>query len=99
MRSSTDNIQQQQQHVHDDDDDENDTIHEDDDDARRRRVHLYLRLRPISKLEASKRSKDCIELHDDPKILTVDSPLQGSFNFTFDMVGLGSRGDRLVNDE
>ena len=79
MRSSTDDSiqQQQQQHQVVDDDDENDDT---------RRVHVYLRLRPINKLEESKRSKDCIELHDDPKILTVDSPLQGSFNFTFDMV-------------
>jgi hypothetical protein len=49
-------------------------------------VKVYLRLRPINKLESSKRSKDCIELHDNPKIVTVDSPLQGLFDFTFDMV-------------
>jgi hypothetical protein len=50
------------------------------------RVKVYLRLRPMDKLETSKRSKDCIELHDNPKIITVDSPLLGSFDFTFDQV-------------
>ncbi len=56
---------------------------EDVDDSR---VRVYLRLRPMNKLEESKRSKDCIEMHDNPKTLTVDSPLQGTFDFTFDMV-------------
>jgi hypothetical protein len=51
------------------------------------RVKVYLRLRPMDKLEISKRSKDCIELHDNPKLITVDSPLMGTFDFTFDMVG------------
>lgn len=54
-----------------------------DDDSR---VHVCLRLRPMNKLEESKRSKDCIEMHDNPKLVTVDSPLQGTFDFTFDMV-------------
>jgi hypothetical protein len=77
-------IHEAQQQQDDDDDDENEVAFVDDDDSRR--VHVYLRLRPINKLEESKRSKDCIELHDNPKIVTVDSPLQGSFDFTFDMV-------------
>jgi hypothetical protein len=51
-------------------------------------VRAFLRLRPMNKLEENKRSKDCIELHDDPTRLTVDSPLQGTFDFTFDMVCL-----------
>ena len=50
-------------------------------------VKVYLRLRPMDKLETSKRSKDCIELNDNPKLITVDSPLMGSFDFTFDQVG------------
>ena len=50
-------------------------------------VKVYLRLRPMDKLETSKRSKDCIELHTNPQIVTVDSPLQGVYDFTFDMVG------------
>jgi hypothetical protein len=49
-------------------------------------INVYLRFRPMNKLEASKRSKDCIELHDNPEIVTVDSPLQGLYDFTFDMV-------------
>lgn len=55
-----------------------------DDDSR---IRVYLRLRPMNKLEESKRSKDCVEMHDNPKTLTVDSPLQGTFDFSFDMVG------------
>lgn len=51
------------------------------------RVKVYLRLRPMDKLETSKRSKDCIELHDNPKLITVDSPLLGTFEYTFDQVG------------
>lgn len=50
------------------------------------KVKVYLRLRPMDKLETSKRSKDCIELHDNPQLITVDSPLLGTFDFTFDMV-------------
>lgn len=50
-------------------------------------VKVYLRFRPMDKLETSKRSKDCIELHTNPQIVTVDSPLQGVYDFTFDMVG------------
>ena len=49
-------------------------------------VKVFLRLRPMDKLETSKRSKDCIELHDNPKIITVDSPLLGVYDFTFDQV-------------
>eukprot|EP00535_Pseudo-nitzschia_heimii_P003674 CAMPEP_0197193904 /NCGR_PEP_ID=MMETSP1423-20130617/28227_1 /TAXON_ID=476441 /ORGANISM="Pseudo-nitzschia heimii, Strain UNC1101" /LENGTH=901 /DNA_ID=CAMNT_0042647231 /DNA_START=144 /DNA_END=2849 /DNA_ORIENTATION=+ len=33
-----------------------------------------------------KRGKDCIELHDDPKIVTVDSPRLGEHRFSFDQV-------------
>jgi len=40
----------------------------------------------MDKLETSKRSKDCIQLHDNPKIVTVDSPLLGVSDFTFDQV-------------
>jgi len=50
------------------------------------KVKVYLRLRPMDKLETSKRSKDCIELHENPKLITVDSPLLGTFDFTFDQV-------------
>ena len=52
------------------------------------KVKVIIRLRPMNKLETSRRSKDCIELHDNPKILTVDAPLQGMYDFTCDMVRL-----------
>jgi hypothetical protein len=50
-------------------------------------VKVYVRLRPMDKLEMSRRSKDCIELDDvNPKIVTVDSPHHGVRDFSFDMV-------------
>jgi len=49
-------------------------------------IKVYLRLRPKNKLETMKRGKDCIELHEDPKIVTVDSPRLGEHKFTFDQV-------------
>lgn len=49
-------------------------------------VKVFLRLRPMDKLETSKRSKDCIELHENPKLITVESPVLGSFDSTFDQV-------------
>ena len=55
-------------------------------------VKVYLRLRPMDKLETSKRSKDCIDLHENPKLITVDSPLLGTFDFTFDLVSRDPSG-------
>ena len=55
---------------------------------RQQHVKVYLRLRPMDKLETAKRSKDCIELHENPKLITVDSPLMGTFDFSFDQVSL-----------
>eukprot|EP00934_Nitzschia_sp_Nitz4_P000557 Nitzschia sp. Nitz4//NODE_389_length_21930_cov_67.393920//595//5144//NITZ4_additional_000048-RA//-1//CDS//3329531868//557//frame0 len=49
-------------------------------------VQVYLRLRPMNKLEESRRSKDCVELQEDPTKVTVDAPLQGLFDYTFDAV-------------
>ena len=49
-------------------------------------VKVFLRFRPMDKLETSKRSKDCIELHDNPKLVTIDSPLLGISEYTFDQV-------------
>lgn len=49
------------------------------------RVQVYLRLRPMNKFETSRRSKNCIEVHDD-WVITVDSPLEGEFDFTLDKV-------------
>lgn len=50
-------------------------------------VKVFLRLRPMDKLETSKRSKDCIELHENPRLITVESPILGAFDFNFDQVG------------
>ena len=49
-------------------------------------IKVYLRLRPKNRLETMKRGKDCIELHDDPRIVTVDSPRLGEHKFSFDQV-------------
>eukprot|EP00532_Pseudo-nitzschia_australis_P007565 CAMPEP_0168174264 /NCGR_PEP_ID=MMETSP0139_2-20121125/6394_1 /TAXON_ID=44445 /ORGANISM="Pseudo-nitzschia australis, Strain 10249 10 AB" /LENGTH=942 /DNA_ID=CAMNT_0008092369 /DNA_START=155 /DNA_END=2983 /DNA_ORIENTATION=- len=49
-------------------------------------IKVYLRLRPKNKLETMKRGKDCIQLHDDPKKITVDSPRLGEHKFSFDQV-------------
>lgn len=53
----------------------------------RENIKVYVRLRPINKQEKAKRSKDCIEFHDNcPGKITVESPLNGSFDFQFDGV-------------
>jgi hypothetical protein len=50
-------------------------------------VKVYCRLRPMNKLEVSKRSKNCVDLPDDePGCLVVDSPLEGEYDFFFDGV-------------
>jgi hypothetical protein len=50
------------------------------------RICVCLRLRPMNKLEASRRSKNCVEVHRSGTGLTIDSPLDGEFNFSFDRV-------------
>ncbi|KAG7358259.1 kinesin motor domain containing protein [Nitzschia inconspicua] len=49
-------------------------------------IRVYLRLRPKNKLEALKRSKDCVRLHENPNDITVESPLLGESTFSFDQV-------------
>jgi kinesin family protein 5 len=49
-------------------------------------IKVYLRLRPKNKLETMKRGKDCIELHDDPRMITCDSPKLGEIKFNFNHV-------------
>ena len=49
-------------------------------------MRVFLRLRPMNKLEQSRRSKNCVELHEDTTVLTVDSPLEGEYDFVFDHV-------------
>jgi hypothetical protein len=59
---------------------------EEEDQVFRDDMRVYLRLRPMNKLEQSRRSKNCIELHEDPTVITVDSPLEGEYDFTFNHV-------------
>ena len=49
-------------------------------------IKVVLRLRPKNKLETMKRSKDCIHLHENPENITVESPLLGEHEFSFDQV-------------
>lgn len=51
-------------------------------------MRVFLRLRPMNKLEQSRRSKNCIELHEDTTVITVDSPLEGEYDFVFDHVSI-----------
>lgn len=58
------------------------------------KMEVYLRIRPMNKLEKSKRSKNCVRYHtlesdkghDIVPRLTVDSPSDGEFDFSFDKV-------------
>eukprot|EP00978_Attheya_sp_CCMP212_P044848 scaffold324807_cov94-Attheya_sp.AAC.1 len=54
------------------------------------RICVCLRLRPMNKLEASRRSKNCVEVHRSGTGLTIDSPLDGEFNFSFDRVSFNT---------
>jgi hypothetical protein len=67
-------------------DDESDETEEEEEEEFREDMRVFLRLRPMNKLETSRRSKNCIDLSEDPSIITVDSPLEGEFDFTFDHV-------------
>ena len=50
-------------------------------------IKVCLRLRPMNKLETSRRSRNCITIHDDHKTVTVDSPVDGEKNdFSFQKV-------------
>ena len=70
----------------DDESDETDETEEEEEEEFREDMRVFLRLRPMNKLETSRRSKNCIDLSEDPSIVTVDSPLEGEFDFTFDHV-------------
>ncbi|KAL7510685.1 hypothetical protein ACHAXN_007551 [Cyclotella atomus] len=50
-------------------------------------IKVCLRLRPINSLEESRRSHDCITVDDqNGSVVTVASPLQGQFSFSYDKV-------------
>eukprot|EP00957_Ditylum_brightwellii_P040519 3066119-Ditylum_brightwellii.AAC.1 len=53
------------------------------DDAR---VNVFLRLRPMSKLETSRRSRSCVEVHEGSEKFTVNSHLDGEYDFCYDRV-------------
>lgn len=48
-------------------------------------TRAFLRLRPMSKLEMSRRSRNCFDIHDDNAKFTVDS-LSGENDFCYDKV-------------
>lgn len=48
-------------------------------------IRAFLRLRPMSKLEMSRRSRNCFDIHDDNAKFTVDS-LSGENDFCYDQV-------------
>lgn len=49
-------------------------------------VCVCLRLRPMTKLEKNRRSRKCIVLHEGGREFTVESPLDGEYDFCFDHV-------------
>uniref|UniRef100_A0A7S4J4X1 Kinesin motor domain-containing protein n=1 Tax=Odontella aurita TaxID=265563 RepID=A0A7S4J4X1_9STRA len=49
-------------------------------------IRVCLRLRPMSKLETSRRSRSCFEIHECSRNFTVDSHLDGEYDFCFDQV-------------
>ena len=65
------------------------------------KVNVFLRLRPMNKLELSRRSKNCIIVHPynfHKKKITVDSHLDGEHKFSFDEVFEEIDSDQLVYD-
>jgi len=50
------------------------------------KFRVCLRLRPTNKYERSRRSRNCVEVHEEQTSLTVNSPLEGEFDFSFDKV-------------
>jgi len=63
-------------------------------------IRVFLRLRPMNKLELSRRSRNCVEVYP-PGIygsteLTVDSPLEGEYDFNFDQVFEGDATQAAV---
>lgn len=58
------------------------------------KMQVYLRFRPMNKLEVSKRSRNCVYFQEDGGSndaksntkVTIDSPMEGEFDFSFDKV-------------
>jgi hypothetical protein len=53
-------------------------------------VRVGLRLRPLNKLEASRRSRCCINVKEGLTDFTVDSPLDGEYDFHYDKVTIAN---------
>jgi hypothetical protein len=51
-------------------------------------IKVFLRLRPMTKLETSRRSRSCIEIHKGHRDFTLDSPQDGEYDFQFDYVSV-----------
>jgi hypothetical protein len=49
-------------------------------------IRVGLRLRPLNKLETSRRSRCCIDIQEGSTDFTVDSPLDGEYDFHYDKV-------------
>jgi len=54
-------------------------------------MRVYLRIRPLNKYEISRRSKHCMQVYPDDMNgtttrVTVDSPYEGQYDFSFDQV-------------
>ena len=52
---------------------------------------VFLRLRSMNELERSKRSRNCVQIHETENgknTITVDSPQEGEFDFAFQQVSL-----------
>lgn len=51
-------------------------------------VRVFLRISPLNSFEVSRRSRNCLTVHSDKMSTTVDSPLEGEHDFSFDQVRL-----------
>ena len=50
-------------------------------------MRVCLRIRPMTKWETNRRSKDCFTVHQDSQMFTIDSPMDGGqHDFTYDKV-------------
>mmetsp|Transcript_23855 Transcript_23855/g.36305 ORF Transcript_23855/g.36305 Transcript_23855/m.36305 type:complete len:557 (-) Transcript_23855:1548-3218(-) len=76
---------------------------EDDHSVEKANIEVYFRLRPMNKLELSRRSRHCVKILSsesrEKARVTIDSPLDGTFNFDFDRVFDEFEIGRRVYDE
>ena len=50
-------------------------------------IRVGLRLRPMNKLEISRRSQSCIQINEsDSAVISIDSPLDGMLEYKYDQV-------------